>query len=85
MPALALTFRSIHVAIDNPDASLMRGRNYIVARYTGENPAAHVEIKSYYVIMRETLARKCIYNKFTTTTTVDEIINVNASKAPCKA
>ena len=35
-----------------------------------------------YVITRETLVRKSIYEKFTMTTTADEIINMNASKAP---
>ena len=36
-------------------------------------------------IMRETLAHKSIYDHLTWMTTVDEIINVNASKVPWKA
>ena len=52
----------------------------------GTKSAAQVEIKLYYVIMRETLAHKSIYNQFmTTTTTVDKIINMNVLKAPQKA
>ena len=47
--------------------------------------AAWEEIKSYYIIMRETLVRKSIYDQFSTTTTVDEIINMNTWKEPQKA
>ena len=43
--------------------------------YTKRNPAEWVEIKSYYVIMRETLAHKITYNHLTRMATVDEIIN----------
>ena len=49
------------------------------------NPAACVEIKSYYVIMRETLAHKIIYDQFTIMATVGEIINANTSNAPQQA
>ena len=55
------------------------------ARYNGWNPAEWVEIKSGYVITRGTLEHKSIYNHLTRTATVDEIINVNRSKAPQKA
>ena len=50
-----------------------------------ENPAEQVEIKSYYVIMRETLAHKAFYDHLTRMTTVDKIINVNSSEVPWKA
>ena len=49
------------------------------------NLAEQAESKYYYVITRETLASKSIYNQFTTKTTVDEIINTNVSKAPQEA
>ena len=51
----------------------------------GGNLAMWAKSKSYYIIMRETLACKSIYDQFTTRTTVDKIINENASKAPWKA
>ena len=44
-----------------------------------------MEIKSYYIITRETLVHKCIYTHLTRMATVDEIINVNASRVPQKA
>ena len=79
-----LTFRSVHVAIENVDASLMQGGNYVMASarlgspgYTGANMAAQMEITSFYVILRETLVHKSIYGQFTMTTTVDRIINAN--------
>ena len=50
--------------------------------YTRQNPAEWADIKSYYVITRETLVHKSIYDHLTRTSTVDEIINVNASKVP---
>ena len=49
------------------------------------NPAEQAEIKSYYIIIRETLAHKSIYDHLTRMATVDKIINVNASKAPREA
>ena len=68
---------------------LSLGGNYVIwsahlgsHRYTGQNLAEWTEIKSYYVIMRETLVHKSIYDHLTRMTTVDEIINANASKVP---
>ena len=52
--------------------------------YTGRNLAEWVEI-SHYINMRETLVRKSIYDHLTRMVTVDDIINVNASKAPWEA
>ena len=43
------------------------------------------KLKSYYIIMRETLAHKSIYDHLTRIAIVDEIINANASKAPQEA
>ena len=53
--------------------------------YTGWNLAEWAEMKSYYIITRETLVHKSIYDHLIRLVTVDEIINVNASKAPWKA
>ena len=39
----------------------------------------------YYVIMREILVHKSLYDHLTRMITVDEIINMNASKVPCQA
>ena len=73
-------------------ASLPPAGNYLILPgrfgspgYTRRNPAERAEIKSYYVIMRETLVHKSIYNHLTRLTTVDKIINTNALKAPWKA
>ena len=44
-----------------------------------------MEFKSYYVITRETLAHKRIYDNLTRMVTVDGKINSNAAKAPWKA
>ena len=46
-------------------------------KYEGWNPTEWVEIKSYYINTRETLAHKSIYDHLTRMATVDEIINVN--------
>ena len=54
-------------------------------RYTGHNMAERVEIKSHYIIMRENLVPKSTYDHLTRMTTVDEIINVTASKAQWQA
>ena len=74
------------------NASLPLTADYVIwsappgsPRYTGRNPAERVEIKPYYIITRETLAHKSIYNHLTKVTTVDEIINANALKAPRNA
>ena len=49
--------------------SLLPAINYVMwsdhlrsLRYTRWNPAEWIEIKSYYIIMRETLVHKCIYD-----------------------
>ena len=42
------------------------------------NMAELVEIKSYYIIRRETLAHKSIYDQFTTTTALVKIIHAKA-------
>ena len=47
-------------------------------------PGYGAEIKSYYVITRDTLACKSIDDHLTRMATVDEIINLNASRAPWK-
>ena len=51
----------------------------------GQNLVEQVKIKSYYIVTRETLAHKSIYDDSTRMATVDEIINANASKGPRKA
>ena len=65
MFTLALTFRSFHVTIENMNASLTQGGNYVIwlarLRFPGDtiaNPAAQAEIKSHYAIKREALARQ---------------------------
>ena len=74
------------------NASLLLARNYVVwlahlgsPKYTERNPAERAEIKPYYVIKRETLARKSIYNYLTRIIAVDNIINAKALKAPWKS
>ena len=74
------------------NALLSSAGNYVIwsarlgsPRYTVWNPAEQVQIKSYYIITRESLARKGIYGHLTRMLTVDKIVNVNASKAPFKA
>ena len=74
------------------NGSLLPTRNDVIwsARlrtpgYKKQNPAELAEIKSYYIIMRETLVRKRLYHHLTRMVTGDEIINTNASKAPWKA
>ena len=74
------------------NTSLLLARNYILwlarlrsAGYEGRNLAEWVEIKSYYIIMREILVHKSIYDDLTRIATVDEIINANTSKVPWKA
>ena len=51
--------------------------------------AEQVDIKTYYVTRRETLVHKSIYDHLTRMTTVivtvDEIINLNTSKAAQEA
>ena len=66
----------------NASANVSLARNYAIwsallrsPGYKGQNPAGRAEIKSYY-ITREMLTRMV---------TVDEIINVNASKGLWKA
>ena len=51
-------------------------------RYTTHNLAKWVEIKSYYLITRENLAHKNIYDHLTRMTAVVEIKNANVLKAP---
>ena len=67
---------------------LSPARNYVIwsaslrsPGYTGWNLAERPEIKSYYVIMTETIVQNSIYDPLTRMETVDKIINVNASKA----
>ena len=48
-------------------------------------PDEWAEIKSYYIITRETLTHKSIYDYLTRMMTVDDILNVNAPKAPWEA
>ena len=68
------------------NAALSLARNYVIwsvhLRYTRWNLAERVEIKSYNIIPREILAHKSIYDNLTRMATVDEVINVNASKVP---
>ena len=73
-------------------ASLPLAGDYVIwsaclgsSGFKRRNLAEWAEIKSYYVIMRETLAHKSIYDHLTRIATVDEIINVNASKVPQEA
>ena len=54
-------------------------------RYIRRNSAKWVEFKSYFVITRETLAHKTIFDHLTRIVIVDEIINANTSKAPQRA
>ena len=54
-------------------------------RSPGIRDKTRLEMKSYYVITRETLAYKSICDHLTRMATVDEIINTNAPKAPLKA
>ena len=42
------------------------------------------DIKLYYIITKETLAHKGIYDHLTRMVTVYEIINTNASKSPMR-
>ena len=51
-------------------------------RYTRPNLADRAEIKSYYVITKETLAHKSIDDHLTSMVSVDEIINAIALKVP---
>ena len=88
----ALTFQSVSVAIENVTASLMQCGNYVIWSahlespvIIGANPVVWAEIKYCYVITRERLVRKSIYDQFITTTTGDKIINADISKAPWKA
>ena len=76
----------------NANASFPWAGNYVMwsahlvsPGYTRRNQAERQEIMSYYVITRETLAHKSISDQFTTTTTVDEIINANALEVRWKA
>ena len=84
----------MYLLVGNATATALSSpaRNYVIwlARlgshgYTGQNPAELAEIKSYYIIMRETLAHKSTYDHLIKIETVDKIINANASKAPQKA
>ena len=68
------------------NASLSLARNYVIwsarlryPRYTWE--AERAGVKSYYIIMGETLTHKSIYDHLTRMATVGEIINADASKA----
>ena len=67
---------------DTPSASFLPARNYVIWLDHLGLPGILVEIKSCYVIMREILAHKSIYNHLTSMVTVHEIINANKSKAP---
>ena len=84
---LALLLRILYV---NALLSLARNDEISSARlgspeYTRQNLAEQMEIKSYGVIVRETLAHESIYDHLTWMVTVDEIIKANASKAPPEA
>ena len=57
----------------------------LLGGYTGRNLPVRVEIKSYYVITREILAHKSIYDHLIRMATVDEIVNVNVSNGQQKA
>ena len=48
--------------------------------YTGRNLAKWVEIKSYYIITRETIAHKNIYDHLSRMVTVYKIINAKPQK-----
>ena len=74
------------------NASLSPAGNYVIRsachgspKYPRQNLAEQAEIKSYYVIKRESLAHKSIYDHLTRMATGDEITNVNASKALLEA
>ena len=66
------------------NASLSPARNDVIwsARlgspgYTVQNPNERMEIKLSYIITRETLVHKSIYNLLARMVTGNEIINVN--------
>ena len=74
------------------NASLLPAGIYVVCLgrlespgYKRRNLAEQVEIISYYVITRETLVHKSIYDHLTRMATIDEMIYANASKAQRKA
>ena len=73
-------------------ALLQPARNYAIwsghlgsPGYKGRNVAEWVEIKSYYVTSKETLAHKSIYDHLTRIAAVNKIINAKTSKAPPEA
>ena len=82
---LALTFPSFYVVVDGANASLRQVRNYVTQSDCLRSPMGSQSKPGNYVITAEPWCANSIYDQFTTTATVDEIINMNTSKAQQKA
>ena len=69
----------------NLNASLTQAGNYVTGLGHPAELGQNSWVAGNYVIMTEPWSANNNYDQFITTTTVDEIINVNVSKAPWKA